>query len=225
MESIYSRNMKFWLLYFVKTTAMVFALITGMVAFMTIMSGEPFLQEFSKNIATYFIMASVLTVMVYGFTCLTVFVPLGVSFGTRRKPSIICMSIAEHIVLLFAFAVSIVLLAIANKDLGPLLLAFLPFVVAFILFIMFLGNLISVFSNRFGRTAGMIVYIFAVFVCSAGLGVLIGARGDVLEILLGLVTFNPVMLGTTVAVVFLGLDVLSVFFMIKGLNKKELSFD
>jgi len=218
--SIYTRALKFWLGFFLQCTGIIFGMIVLIVALTSLFDGGDFLTVFLRDLPVYLLMACVMMIMVYGFTAISIYFPMSVTFGSRRSPSIIMMCISEHIISIVAMAVSFGALLYTKPELRDIAKACWPFVVAVLAAIMVAGNLVSLLSNRFGRVVGIIIYIVMVFSISVCLGlVLSGTAVDLLE---KVASFNVFGLGVLATVIVIILDILSVYGLLLSVRKKDL---
>lgn len=217
------RNIKYWLFYICKVTLTSFAMIIGIVAFMSFSDGSGFVATFTKMLPLYLILMSVLMVIVNGFTNITVVFPVTVSFGARRKSSVYGMAIANHIISIVLWTVALGSFYYAYTEYRMVIAALWPMLIGIFCLMMFLGNLVAVFSNRFGRTAGMIFYIVFVILVTVLVVTFINEAGA-LGALLTVAMVNIFGLGIIIAVVCILLDVLGVWLLYRGVAKKDLSF-
>lgn len=217
------RSIKYWLFYTCKVSLTTIGMIIGIVAVISFFDGSGFVATFTKTLPLYLVLMCTLMVIVNGFTNITVIFPVTVSFGARRRTSVQGMAIANHLINLCCWLIAFASFYYAYPDYRSIIPALWPLLIAVFCFLMFLGNMVAVFSNKFGRTAGMIFYCVFVIACTGTASYFIGSREN-LGTILNAVFFNLFGLGIIVAVVCAFLDVLSVWFLYRGVANKDLSF-
>lgn len=217
------RDIKYWLFYICKVSLTTFAMIIGIVAVMSFADGSGFVETFFSTLPLYLILMCTLMVIVNGFTNITVVFPITVSFGSRRKTSVYGMAIANHIINLVCWIIALISLYYAYPEYRMLMPGLWPVFIAIFCFMMFLGNLVAVFSNRFGRTAGMVVYIAFVILLTMAVVMFVGNQA-ILETVMTAAMINFFGLGIVIALVCVALDALSVWLLYRGVAKKDLSF-
>ena len=160
------RNLKYWFIYFIKTFCLVSAMMVGITVVTTSMDGDFSIVRILNQAAGYVAFVSVLLVMVYAFNNVIVNFPLTVSFGSTRLPSLLGMEIAQHIITLIGLIIAIGFYSISNIELVKNYITLWPLILAAVFVMHALGSLISIFSLRFGRTLGMILYIAFILACT-----------------------------------------------------------
>jgi len=214
------RNLKYWFTYLGKTFLIVYAMIAGIVAATTFFDGAPTIIDFFENMAAYSVMVSIILVMVYAFTNMAAIFPMTVSLGTRRKTSILAMTLVEHAVILISIVLALIFLTLASKDYIVLAIKYWPLVVGTFFFLMTMGNFVAVLSAKFGRVLGMILYIASVIACSIGATMLFLRTEEVLGFFGG---FNMGLMLAFMALAFV-LDVLMTVLLNASVRKIELKF-
>lgn len=218
----FGRNFKFWGWYYCKTDALTALMIVGMVAFMAIFDENGFAQAFSTLLPLYLGMMVVMEVIVFGFTSITVLFPFAVGFGAKRNSCIWAKTLFEHIVFVVNATIAVIAFAWANPEYRDMIIISIPVLIALMGFLMAAGNLVAMFSSRFGRTAGMIIYIIivALFVV---LTIMFMATG-VVEPLINTFLYNSFAFGVVIAIVCLALDGLSAYWLLASVKNKDLVF-
>lgn len=163
------RNLRFWgetmqkmMLYMVLT-------VIGMLAFMTVMDGGDFVEEFGKDLPTFLIMITFLTVFMNALNGMSTYFPVTVSLGSTRKQSYMAMQITQHgimaeLVILIYLCYNFITPEMYRGFLAPYPVTF----VGLILLVLGLGDLISASCLRFGRTIGVIVYMVTIIIVVGG---------------------------------------------------------
>ena len=215
------RNIKYWFYYVGKSMGLIYLMILGIVAVTSLLDGDNFMDRFSSNIAIYLTMASAMSVIVFGFTNITIMFPLTVSMSSRRSSSLIGMSVAQQIICLLSFVVSFLCALYKWPVLKEMLGVVIPAGLGVVGVVFFLGNIVAVLSERFGRTLGMILYI--VFVMLVTFGCVMGMN------LLGTDTFKVAAANAgAVAIIICAagilLDVLGIWLLSEGINKKDIKY-
>lgn len=215
------RNFKYWFLYVGKSMGVIYLMILGIVAITSLLDGDNFMDRFSSNIAIYLTMASAMSVIVFGFTNITVMFPVTVSMSSRRSTSLVGMCVAQQVICLLSFVVSFLCALYKWPSLKENLVVLIPAGLGFVGVIFFLGNIVAVLSERFGRTLGMILYI--VFVMLVTFGCVMGVN------MLGTDTFkaaaaNAGAVAIIICAVGILLDVLGIWLLSVGINKKDIKF-
>lgn len=217
------RNLKYWFLYIGKTSLQVFGMIVGIVAVCAFFDGGNFFDRFISQLPMYLgMMCMMVVVVVYGFTNITTIFPMTVSLGARRSSSIIAMMIVNHVIFTILLAIAVASLIYSTPGLGEFVGVAWPLFIGVAALLMFLGNLVGVFSNRFGRTAGMIFYIVFVILMSVGAGLATAFLGKT-DFVKAAIT-SATGLFFLIAVVGVLLDIFSVWLTIKSVAKKDISF-
>lgn len=218
------RNLKHWLFYQAKTAGLTFVMIIGMVSVFAFASGGNFIEKYLEILPLYLGLMATFSIIVNGFTGISVIFPVTVSFGAKRRDSVVAMALSVHVVAVIEYGITFLALYFAKPEIGILLKELWPIFIAVICFVLALGNLVALLSNRFGRVAGMICY--AIIILVAVVGIIMG-----MNLLLGTETFNfnaasVVALGiaTIASLVFLALDVLSTYWLYKSVKEKDLTF-
>lgn len=215
------RNIKYWFSYVGKSLGLIYLMIIGIVAVTSLLDGDNFMDRFSSNIAIYLTMASAMSVIVFGFTNITVMFPVTVSMSSRRSSSLIGMNVAQQVLCLLSFVVSFLCALYKWPVLGEMLSLVIPVGIGVVGVLFFLGNIVAFLSERFGRTLGMILYI--VFVMAITFTVVMCA---------GLIGSDTFMVAATnlnaIAILICAggilLDVVGIWILAAGVNKKEIQF-
>ena len=215
------RNFKYWFYYIGKSMGLIYLMIIGIVAITSYLDAENFLERFSTNIAVYLTMASAMSVIVFGFTNITVVFPVTVSMSSRRSSSLIAMSVAQQILCLLSFVVSFFCALYQWPILRDGLSVVIPAGLGAVGVLFFLGNIVAFLSERFGRTLGMILYI--VFVMLVTFGVVFGA-GFLGSDKLRAAIYNANALAVIICAIGILLDALGIWILAAGINKKEIKF-
>ena len=143
------RNIKYWFSYVGKSIGQIYLMIIGIVAVMSFFDGRDFLTTFSKNLVMYLVMASAMSIMVFGFTNITVIFPTTVSFSSKRSTSLIGMNVAQHVMCLLSFAVAFLFGLYTEPNLRPMAGPLIPIIIGGVCFLFFIGNIMAVLSDRF----------------------------------------------------------------------------
>ncbi|MBO4678272.1 MAG: hypothetical protein J5626_01235 [Lachnospiraceae bacterium] len=215
------RNLKYWFLYVGKSLGLIYLMIIGIVAVTSLLDGDNFMDRFSSNIAIYLTMASAMSVIVFGFTNITVMFPVTVSMSSRRSSSLIGMNVAQQVLCLLSFVVSFLCALYQWPILGEMLSLVIPVGLGLVGVLFFLGNIVAFLSERFGRTVGMILYI--VFVMAITFAVVLGAG------MIGNDTFMAAAANINAIAILICaggilLDVVGIWILAAGINKKEIQF-
>ncbi len=216
------RNLKYWAYYICKTSAQVVAMIIGMVAIISFFDGAGFFDAFITNLPLYLLLMCLMVVVVYGYTNITTVFPITVAFSSRRKTSIYGMMLVNHIIFAVLMTLSVLSLMYSQEAVRELMPALWPLFIGGSALLMFFGNMVGVFSNKFGRVAGMIVYIIFVVILSVGFGLVIGfmGRSGMLEVLMA---FQGGLL-IIISIAGVLLDLLSIWLTAKCVEKKDITF-
>jgi len=215
------RNLKYWFYYVGKSMGLIYLMIFGIVLVTSLLDGDNFMDRFSSNIAMYLTMASAMTVIVFGFTNITVMFPVTVSMSSRRSSSLIAMSIAQQVICLLSFVISFLCALYKFPFLKDYLVLVIPAGLGAVGVLFFLGNIVAFLSDRFGRTLGMILYI--VFVMAITFGVVMGV-GLISSEMFETAMVNPGPIAIIICAVGILLDVVGILLLSLGLNKKEIKF-
>lgn len=218
-----TRNIKHWFVYQVKTAGITFGMIILMVAFMAFAEGGNFSAQFLKYLPMYLGMMATFSIIVNGFTGISVIFPITISFGATRKESIIAMALSVHMVAVVEYGCCVLAAVALKKELLQVLAVLWPGVIAVVAFVLFLGNLVSMLSNKFGRVAGMICYMVIVVlaVIAIVIGMVMMNRSSVNLAIAGVI---PMAIATVAALIAIGLDVLSIRWMYQSVKTKDLTF-
>jgi len=219
------RNLKYWFSYVGKSIGQIYLMIVGIVAVMSFLDGSDFLMTFSKNLVMYLVMASAMSIMVFGFSNITIIFPTTVSFSSKRSTSLIGMTVAQHVMCILSFAVAFVFGLYIEPNFRPMAGPAIPVVLGGICFLFFIGNIMAVLSDRFGRTLGMVLYmlfVFAlVFVIVFGYNYLAGGKG---EALVQALFTNLGAASVIICALGVLLDVIGVWILAAGIKNKDLKF-
>ena len=215
------RNLKYWFYYIGKSMGLIYLMILGIVAVTSLLDGDNFMDRFSSNIAMYLTMASAMSVIVFGFTNITVVFPVTVSMSSRRSSSLIGMNVAQQVICLLSFVVSFLCALYKWPVLKDYLVIVVPAGLGLVGVLFFMGNIVAVLSERFGRTLGMILYI--VFVMAITMGIVLGMN------MIGRDTFMVALAaGGPIAILICAggilLDILGVWILSAGINKKDIKY-
>ena len=218
----FDRNLKYWFYYVGKSMFYIYAMIIGIVAVMSLLDGSNFVDTFTENIVLYLTMASAMSVIVFGFTNITVMFPVTVSMSSRRRTSLVAMNVAQQVIGLLSFTISFICALIKWPMLKEMLSLVIPAFLGLIGVLFFLGNVVAFLSERFGRTVGMVLYIIfifvIVFVCT--LGICVVKTGRTFSVIMA----NPQAFAILFCAAGIILDVLGVVLVSAGLNKKEIKY-
>ncbi|MBO4615714.1 MAG: hypothetical protein J5717_00025 [Lachnospiraceae bacterium] len=218
------RNIKYWFFYIGKTMGLTYLMIIGICAFMSFFDGGNFMEVFSKNIVTYLIMASGMSIMAFGFMNITTIFPITVSFSSRRSSSLIGMNVAQHVFCLLSFALAFACYLYISPDVRPYAGAASPLVVGIVCILFFMGNIVAYLSDRFGRTLGMILYmVFVLAVCIGGIivGVAVVRKGS--SLIPALLTSIGA-LSVIICAAGIILDAIGIWLLAAGIKNKDIKF-
>ena len=221
MESL-MRNLKYWAWYYVKTDALTTLMIVGIVVLYAFADGGDFLETFLTMLPLYLGMMLVMEVIVFGFTSITVLFPMAVGLGAKRSSCIAAKAMFEHVVFIINAAMVLIGLAYSQPAIRDYIIVAIPLMIALMGLLMTAGNLVSLFSNKFGRTAGMIIYI--VFVAVISVGGMLFVMSDAAVTLAMTMMYTLFAFSVVVAVVCLGLDALSAYWLYLSVKNKDLNF-
>ena len=166
------RNLLYWGAILEKTALMMGVWVIGIVAFITFMSGENFMEEMGKQLPSYLIMVSIILAFVNAFNNQQIYFPLTVSLGSGRKMSFIAMQVMQHLVIAEYVAAFYIFFYFFDARIWNLLTGYLMGVAGLYFIWLAMANLIAAATMRFGKSIGMIVYI-AVLIAIIG-SVIIG---------------------------------------------------
>ena len=215
-----ARNIKYWLYYSGKTFCIVAAMIIGICVMTTLFDGEFNLLMLAHNLAYYLVLMTAILTMVYAYTNITIVMPMTVSLGSTRLPSIIGMEVAQHIFTLVGAGIAVIITVVSDPVISGVLAAFWPLAIALLFIIHAFGNLISFFSLEFGKTLGMILYIASVLIVSIGVAIFF------MSVRYSKFDMTAFTTGTQllIALAALVLDVIFAMLVYLGIRKKNLNF-
>lgn len=220
----FERSLKHWFWYQAKTSAVTVLMIIGICAVTAFFDGN-FMESFFKMLPGYMAMMAAMTTIVYGFSNITVNFPLSVSFSARRKNSLIAMNIAQQVIALILFAIAALSYLYGNPDLKEAAMVVWPGALGAAFLLLFFGNIVGIFSNKFGRTFGMIAYVIFVFLMVIVAMCVINIAGrDDSTIFINSVLMNVSGWCVIAGLVGFALDILSVWIMYLTIKKKDISF-
>ena len=157
------RNINYWFCYSFKSFLMVTAMMVGIVTVTAFMDADPLsVTAILGRSAAYIAFSTFILIMVNAFNNVSVVYPMTVSLGSTRMPSLLGMTIGQHLVSLIGFAAAVIFTIIANPDMSDLLVTFWPLVLALLFTCHAFGGLIAVLSAKFGKILGMILYFAAI---------------------------------------------------------------
>lgn len=218
----FGRNFKFWGWYYCKTDAITALMIVGMVVVMAFLDGGNFLETFATLLPLYLGMMLVMEVIVFGFTSITVLFPFAVGFGAKRDTCIWAKTLFEHIVFIVNAAIAIAAFLWTNPEYANMLALAIPLLFALMGVLLSAGNLVALFSNKFGRTAGMIIYI--VFVAVMVFVAVLFIADGMLEPLIKTFLYSSFSLSIVLAVVCLAIDIFTAYLLLLSVKNKDLTF-
>lgn len=216
------RNIKHWILYQIKTAGITFGLIIALCAFVALVSGDAVLDSFFTILPVYLTMMATFSIIVNGFTGVSVIFPITVSFGAKRKESIYAMTLSVHLTAIVEYGVSLAALLYVKPQYLDLVKGLWPAIIAVICMVLAFGNLVAMLSNKYGRMAGMICYIVIVLIAAVSIGFLIGMVAD--KIQTTVISVLPLAISTVAAIVMIGFDALSTYLLYKSVKVKDLTF-
>ncbi len=156
------RNIKYWFMYSVKSFLLVSVMMVAIVTVTSFMDADKLdLSGTLVRTAGYIAFSTFILVMVNAFNNISVCYPMTVSLGSTRMPSLLGMTIAQHLVTLIGFVIAGTLIVAAAPGTVKDFLSCWPILLALILIIHALGGLISALSAKFGKLIGMILYLAA----------------------------------------------------------------
>jgi len=218
----FGRSFKFWGWYYAKTDALTALMIVAMVVFMAFVDGGNFMETFATLLPLYLGMMVVMEVIVFGFTSITVLFPFAVGFGAKRDTCMYAKTIFEHIVFMVNAAFAIAAFVWSKPEYKDYLVLAIPLLFAVMGLLLSAGNLVALFSGKFGRTAGMIVYIVFVVLCVAGSIAFISS--DMIEPLLNTLLYSSFSVSVVLATVCILIDLLSAYLLYISVRNKDLIF-
>lgn len=217
-----SRNIKYWMTYIVKSSASVLAMIIGIVAVSAFFDGSDFMITFTEQLPMYLLMMCMMIVVVFGFTNITVIYPVTISFGSRRSTSIVGMALSTHICTVVLAGLALASALYTRPNMKQTVALLWPALIGLFCLLMFLGNMVAVLSNRFGRVAGMIFYI--IFILAVTIGTIMFLDAELLDKLITMAMISPFAIATVFCVVGILLDILGVWLLYRSVAKKDFSF-
>ncbi len=217
-----ARNLKHWMLYQLKTAGVTFLMIIGLTALFAFSNGGKFIDNFLKILPMYLGLMATFSIIVNGFTGISVIFPVTVSFGATRKHSIYAMVLAVHVIAIVEYGIAGAALLYTKPEFLELAKFLWPGFIALIAFVLALGNFIALLSNKFGRMAGMICYV--VIVLLATIGVVVGISVVASKVDVSTAMVFPLAISTVAAIIMVVLDVISTYFLYRSIRVKDLTF-
>ena len=218
------RNIKYWIFYIGKTMGLTYLMIIGICAFMSFFDGGNFMEVFSKNIVTYLIMASGMSIIAFGFMNVTTIFPITISFSSRRSSSLIGMNVAQHVFCLLSFAFAFACFLYISPEIRPYAGAAAPAVFGGVCVLFFMGNIVALLSDRFGRALGMVLYMIFVLAVCVGSIFLVTALTRKESTLLPALLTNVGALSVIICAAGIILDAIGIWLLAVGIKNKDIKF-
>lgn len=179
------RNLRYWMRnMWIQALTMIIVLLV-MVVLMSYLEGENILEVFWSRFATYMVLIMFIFTFANSFSSVSIYFPLTISFGSDRKTSFAAMQISQHLMTLVLLGIGIFSMSYAwfagEKEVMAVVVTI---ALAVMFFLQGLGAGISTITLKFGRNAGMAVYIIGVVVTMLTIGIATGyavVRGDTVE--------------------------------------------
>ncbi len=157
------RNINYWFNYSLKAFLMVTAMMVGIVTVTAFMDADPLsISSILGRSAGYIAFSTFILIMVNAFNNIAVVYPMTISLGSTRMPSLLGMTIGQHLVSLIGFAVAIIFFIIARPDMSSMFITFWPLVLALLFASHAFGGFVAVLSAKFGKILGMILYLVSI---------------------------------------------------------------
>lgn len=173
------KNLIYWGYTFEKLAVALLAGIAVYTVMMCLMEGGINIEDFSRFLLGYLWIFAFIGIFMNGFTAALSYFPMSISLGTSRKASFWAMQIMQHLIMLQYLVIGAVAYYLFDKELffnmGKMVLSILGLFLA----LMTLTNITCICSAKFGKIAGLVVYIVSlILIVATVVIVLLSGQGE-----------------------------------------------
>ena len=169
------RNLRYWLGNMELQVLAMVAVLSVVTVLMAFMEGANILEIFGERFAAYMIMIMFIFTFSNSFSCVTIYFPLTISFGSDRKSSFVAMQLSQLLVMLELLVISLFLMCCTWFDgMRDVMGIVITVAVAALFFLQAFGAIISMVTLKFGRNVGTAVYIGVVVITTLAIGIVAG---------------------------------------------------
>lgn len=190
-------------------------------AVMISMEGGDYKEASSNIVPLYLIIMVVLMNFITAMNCVSVIMPMTVSFGSTRKSSFWGMVISEHLFNIAFLAVVYVCCYFISGDwFNSFLMPFVLSVVGYLVIMISLGNLVGVISLKYGKTKGAVIYV--IFILAVVFGAMIFGMSGVYGWFAEGGVLDSILKGPWILIVGIVTDVVISWFSYFAIRKSDL---
>lgn len=221
------KNLIYWGMSFERLALAMLSGIAAYAVMMCFMGGNIVgegagIDEYIQVLLGYLWIFAFIGIFVNGFTAALSYYPMSISLGSSRKASYVAMQIMQHLIMLQYLLIGATGYYIFDRatffDLGKILLS----IIGVFLILIALTNVTCIFSAKFGKIAGFVVYIVSlVLVVVTVVLVVLSNQGEVegYKLMIQSILWKPYMfIGALVA------DVVTIGLYYSVVRKQDLQF-
>jgi len=166
------KNLIYWGMSFERLAMAMLAGIAAYAVMMCFMGGNIVgrgagFEEYTQSLLGYLWIFAFIGIFMNGFTAALSYYPMSISLGSSRKSSYVAMQIMQHLIMLQYLLIGAIGYYIFDRatfgDLGKMLLT----IIGVFLGLIALTNVTCIFSAKFGKTAGFVLYIVSLILVVA----------------------------------------------------------